>query len=426
MSLKWRDNEEFFRMVSASGRDARALVSGYAEFHGDMNWGKQDKVIEALAFALGAPFSRAQIFGSDGELLPGFYDMVLPGGPYPYLKPTRDEVLSQKVVMDAGPNQWRDSTLPTPMNMRLGQAQRPAYEIYALSDVDLFIGPYSYQTYRPSQGTYWPLASSRAFSKGVDRYPELEFGRPVVICQDQYDCGNIAHFLYDSVPRICLFAETFPADARNAVFLFGGDRAPFHDYFLAMIGSKYGLDAPQFHFPEDYANLRRVSRVYFFSDQRQRIVHPLNICHPRSLNLVRSLVGKLDRAPGFENLFISRADAGLRKLINEPELTTALRKFNFKRVCMSDFSVTDQISFLANAQHIVAPHGMGLSYLPFNNMNGASLTELFNPRVGSDAYALVSRAVGMQYQFVMGEPVLENPIDYRVAIDAVVDAVQRL
>lgn len=426
MNLKWRDNEAFFRILMEGEKSARKLISGYADFHGDMNWGKQEKVIEAFSRAMGAPFSRSQVFGNDGEVIPSLYSLVLPGESYPYFKATRDGTFTERTVMDSGPNQWRDTGLPAPINMRIGQAQRPSYDIYALRDVDLFHGPYGYQAYRPNTGEYWPLASSRAFSKSVDAYPEIEISRPIVICQDQYDAGNIAHFLYDSLPRICLFAETFPADARHAVFLLGGERSPFHDHFLALVCSKYGLDGPQFYFPSDYGNVRRASRIYFFSDQRQRVVHPLNICHPRALNTVRSLVGRVEKAPGFENLFISRTDAGLRKLSNENELVSVLRKYNFKRVCMSDFSVTDQISFMANAQHIVAPHGMGLSYVLFNSVNRASLTELFNPMIGSDAYALVSRAIGLNYQFVIGQPNPDNVIDYSVSPEAVLACVQKL
>lgn len=423
MSQKWRDNREFFELLATGEGSPQRLVSGYVGLHGDMNWGKQEKFLETLARAMNAELHRHQVFGADGEILPSLYTMATGSVAYPYFRAIKEDLAGGRVVMEGGPNEWFDTALPKPLNMRLGMPQRPAYEIYGLADVDLFVGPYAYQTYRPADGCYWPEASSRAFSKDVQAYPELLIGKPLVVCQDQYDCGNIAHFLYDTVPRICFFAETFPKLASTAVFVMGGERSLFHDHFLAQISRKYKLQDEQFFFPPGLMNVRHVSRLYFFSDQRQRVVHPLNIGHPRALDIVRSLLGPIEPVEGFENIYIGRSDAGIRKLVNEDEIVADLRRKGYKKICMSDFSAQDQIAFLANAKKIVAPHGMGLSYLVFNAGQGTRLTELFHPTLGSDAYALIAKAVGMDYRFMVGEPRPAGSADYSISRDELMASV---
>lgn len=423
MSQKWRDNREFFELLAAAEGSPQRLVSGYVRLHGDMNWGKQQKFLETLAKAMNAELHRHQVFGADGEILPSMYTLATGSVSYPYYRAIKEDLAGGRVVMESGPNEWFDTALPKPLNMRLGMPQRPAYEIYGLAGVDLFVGPYAYQTYRPADGCYWSEASSRAFSKDVQAYPQLQIGKPLVVCQDQYDCGNIAHFLYDTVPRICFFAETFPKLASNAVFVMGGERSQFHDLFLARIARKYSLQEEQFFFPPGLMNVRNVSRLYFFSDQRQRVVHPLNICHPSAVAIVRSLIGETEAVPGFENIFISRSDAGNRKLANEDEIVAELRRKNYKKICMSDFSVEDQIAFLAHARNIVAPHGMGLGYLIFNRTAGVNIVEIFHPTLGSDAYALVAKASGMNYRFMIGDPMIAESTNYHVSLDKLLNVI---
>lgn len=423
MSQKWRDNRDFFELLAAAEGSPQRLVSGYVRHHGDMNWGKQQKFVETLARAMNADLHRDQVFGADGEILQSMYTLATGSLTYPYYRAIKEDLAGGRVVMESGPNEWFDTALPMPLNMRLGMPHRPAYEIYGLADVDLFVGPFAYQTYRPADGYFWPEASSRAFSKDIQAYPELQIDKPLVICQDQYDCGNIAHFLFDAVPRICFFAATFPKLAHSAVFMMGGERSFFHDHFLRLICHKFSLQEEQFFFPRGLMNVRRIGRIYFFSDQRQRIVHPLNICHPRALEVIRSLVGSIDRVTGFENIYISRSDANIRRLVNEDEIVAELRRKNYKTIRMSDLSVQDQISIIVNAKKIVAPHGMGLSYLPFNPGKHTELTELFHPTIGSDAYALIAKSICANYRFFIGEPRPAGSADYWISVDELMSAI---
>lgn len=61
----------------------------------------------------------------------------------------------------------------------------------------------------------------------------------------------------------------------------------------------------------------------------------------------------------WKRLFISRADAASRKVLNEKELLDALEPLGFRRVVLSEYSVDEQVALFHYAEFVVAPHGAG-------------------------------------------------------------------
>jgi capsular polysaccharide biosynthesis protein len=80
--------------------------------------------------------------------------------------------------------------------------------------------------------------------------------------------------------------------------------------------------------------------------------------------LKRSFSIKEDINP--ENLiFISRENAGFRKILNQDKLEEFLTQYNFKTVILEKLSVSDQAKVMAESKFIIAPHGAGLANLAF-------------------------------------------------------------
>ena len=102
-----------------------------------------------------------------------------------------------------------------------------------------------------------------------------------------------------------------------------------------------------------------------------------------------------------DNIYISRGDATTRSISNEPDVVAALKEFDYSSITMSDHDPITQISLLAGARSIVAPHGMGLTNVFFNRRL-SSVLELFCPLKGSDCYALVCASGGIEYDFNVG------------------------
>jgi len=82
----------------------------------------------------------------------------------------------------------------------------------------------------------------------------------------------------------------------------------------------------------------------------------------------------------------------------------------------------DQIALLANAKRIVGPHGMGMTNIVFNH-DGERLTELYSPEIGSDAYAFIATALGLEYAFQIGTTVAgTGTAEYEVDVEQVMAA----
>ena len=64
-------------------------------------------------------------------------------------------------------NEYRDVSLPAPMNMVMHRLRRPALCVYATRNATLLAGPGGYQLWRGDENWFWPSASPRVFSKLV-------------------------------------------------------------------------------------------------------------------------------------------------------------------------------------------------------------------------------------------------------------------
>jgi len=62
-----------------------------------------------------------------------------------------------------------------------------------------------------------------------------------------------------------------------------------------------------------------------------------------------------------ERIYISREKANRRKPINENELNEVLDNYNFKRVCLEDYTILDQLAIIHQAKIVIGLHGAGLA-----------------------------------------------------------------
>jgi capsular polysaccharide biosynthesis protein len=159
----------------------------------------------------------------------------------------------------------------------------------------------------------------------------------------------------------------------------------------------------------------------FFSDHNLIPLHPAQMAHPRSVEMLRALANDVgspgDLAasePGVgERIYISRDDAALRRVANEAEISAIAREAGFASIRMSDYSLTGQIAVMRGARYVIGPHGMGLTHMIFNR-GPLGILELFHPTLGTDAYAMMSRALGFDYHWMVGEAIDDHKASYRI------------
>ena len=409
MSIAQDNLNALFGFLGRDDLNLQDVVERYVNYHGSLYHGHRLLLIRQLRNAaavldasVAAQCADHEIVHDDGRIATEFLQRFASG----FVGAFYDEApwvnFTRKTILAASVNEWCSTDLPAPFNIRLGKAKRPAVDILFGQGHSLFVSPYGYQRFDPVAGRAWPAASSRAFPRSIEGHGSIAVDTPVAVIQDSFDGTNFAHFLYDCVPRVMHLARQFPDFARRCVFLMGGEPGPFHELVLGWICARHDLAPAQFVFPRHSAIWRLSGEAAFFSDQTEVATHPLHMCHPLTTRMVRDLLDpSLLPTDTPERIYISRQDAPGRRVLNEPELMAALADRGYVPVRRSEFDAAAQIGLLAQARHVVAPHGMGLSNLLFNQPGG-SLVEIFNPRLGTDAFAFVARSLGMDYRFSIG------------------------
>ena len=99
-----------------------------------------------------------------------------------------------------------------------------------------------------------------------------------------------------------------------------------------------------------------------------------------------------------KRIYISRRKTSRRRLANEIELETELRKLDFMVVFNEDMSLTDQMRRYSDTEIIVSPHGAGLSNIIWAN-NSIKVIEIFPSNFINDCYARLAIQQGHSYQY---------------------------
>jgi capsular polysaccharide biosynthesis protein len=86
--------------------------------------------------------------------------------------------------------------------------------------------------------------------------------------------------------------------------------------------------------------------------------------------LQRSLSINIPGSKEKSKIYVSRKNAGWRRVINEEYLEPILKKANFKILCNETMSVGDQIQAFSNASVVIAPHGAGLTNIIYSHKRG--------------------------------------------------------
>ncbi len=117
---------------------------------------------------------------------------------------------------------------------------------------------------------------------------------------------------------------------------------------------------------------------------------------------------------GRERLYISRAGARVRRVINEEAVLVALRPLGFRAVRLEELPFSEQVNLFRSAEIVVAPHGAGLANILFSPH--ATVVELVS-RVVSPVYFFLSLALEHDYRYVypveLEAGVLPTPADGR-------------
>lgn len=110
----------------------------------------------------------------------------------------------------------------------------------------------------------------------------------------------------------------------------------------------------------------------------------------------------LAKTSSSQKIYVSRAKAKNRQLVNELEVSQLLEYQGFKTIFLEEMSVLEQIATFANADAIVTPHGSGLTNLAFCSPN-TKVVELFSPNYIRTDYWMISQHLQLQHYYLVGQ-----------------------
>lgn len=166
-------------------------------------------------------------------------------------------------------------------------------------------------------------------------------------------CGmNFFHFLVECLPKLRLFEEAGIDIDRYY--------APYHSRYAKQLLQLFGVGSDRV-IPE--ANGQHVladqvvgcSPIDFPRREACQFLFNRMACQPWA---------KVGSGQG-KRIYVSRAKAGWRKVLNEDELLAMLNRHGFRRYFLEDLSVQQQIQLFQQAEMIVGPHGAGLANVVF-------------------------------------------------------------
>lgn len=100
-------------------------------------------------------------------------------------------------------------------------------------------------------------------------------------------------------------------------------------------------------------------------------------------------------------IYISRALASKRRVVNENQVIEFLETKGFQVFSLERMSIQEQIGLFAQAKIVLGPHGAGLANTIFSS--NVTILEFFEPSYLNPCYFRLSRARDFQYGFLLAE-----------------------
>lgn len=129
--------------------------------------------------------------------------------------------------------------------------------------------------------------------------------------------------------------------------------------------------------------------------------------------LVFGITGATEPSPTRRRLYVSRAKAVFRRVVDESRLVERLRSQGFECLCLEDLTPDEQIGAFRSAGIVAGPHGAGLAHVLFCRP-GTTLIELRNPAYvlengAGEAYRVSSGLLDVRYVAVEARATQGDP-----------------
>lgn len=344
-----------------------------------------DIVPDAVEQDAGAPYERipAEVVGASPDVVDTFEQLV-GSGPVAF-EPARSATLDDVTVVASGialrDGKVLDETLNAARNVRRN-------------------GP----LYRPADDAVW-VEMEHVRPRRVPAVP----GRHHVLLKQTWD-SNYGHWLIDSLPRLALLDQVH--DRSDCLFVVNRQKSEAMRRVVIDSMALAGIREDQILFhdvtPRTYERLTVLGTV---------ARHPVAKA-PVALSFLEGL-GEQVPGAGEERIYVTRAKAARRRLVNDDEVRGLLSAHGYRVIHPEDLDLAGQIAAFRSATHVVGDMGAALSNLAFSP-SGVTVVALATESMRHDYfYDIVCHKAG-RYRGVQGTAVeapADNGSDFRIDLD---------
>lgn len=134
-------------------------------------------------------------------------------------------------------------------------------------------------------------------------------------------------------------------------------------------------------------------------------------------NVLLSAYGEMSSEE--KRIYISRGGVAKRRIVNEDEVTSILRKFGFETVRTEELSFAEQVRLCSQARYIVSNHGAGLTNMLFMRDGGSVLELRHQADCINNCYFTLASALDLNYlyQTCAPEDRAADPHDAHLLVD---------
>ena len=206
------------------------------------------------------------------------------------------------------------------------------------------------------------------------------------------------HFLLDRLPKLYYLLHRFDLGRAPITVLTNTDLPLFQRDIYSFLARRF----PNIRFEAVPRSERwRVRRLYDLHNV-QPVSHAL--ASAGFVEFMRSLIIEgygLTEPTRRRRLYVSRADAKLRRITNESQLLPTLAQQGFEAVLPGTLPLREQVALFMGAEAIAGPHGAGLANLLFAP-SGARVLEILPSSMLREHYFLLSISMGQAYRALIG------------------------
>jgi capsular polysaccharide biosynthesis protein len=116
-----------------------------------------------------------------------------------------------------------------------------------------------------------------------------------------------------------------------------------------------------------------------------------------------------------DRVYISRNDAGERRVINEDEVHNTLKNYGFKKYTLSTMNVKEVVTLFAQAEIIIGPHGAGLTDIIY--ADNVSVIEFHPEDRLNGIYFMLTEQVDSWYGYLICQSMARRTNDMIVNVD---------